>query len=337
MKIGNIDLSKEVMVVAEIGNNHEGNFRYAEKMIKLAAESGVHAVKFQTFKTEYFISINEKKRFSQLKSYELSYTQFEKLKKIAEKCGLIFLSTPFDLDSVLFLNDIVPAFKIASGDNTFFPLIESIAKTGKPIILSSGFADMKQIKKTKEYIENIWNENKIKQDIAVLHCVSEYPVDKQNANLKAINTMKEHLSCNIGYSDHTFGLDAAIIAVALGARIIEKHFTIDKNFSSFRDHSISADPDDMKNMVNKIKQTLLMLGNGEKVAQKNELNSLPLVRRSIAAKNDIPFNRPITKDDIIWVRPLNNALPPGKEHLVIGKISKKPIYRGDPITPELLK
>ena len=336
MKIGNIDLSKEVMIIAEIGNNHEGNYRNAEEMIKLASESGVHAVKFQTFKTEYYINIKDQKRYTQLKSYELSYKQFERLKNLAEQLGLIFLSTPFDLDSATFLNDIVPAFKISSGDNTFFPLIKYIAETGKPIILSTGYVDMAQIIETKNYITEIWSKNKIEQSLAILHCVSDYPVENEYANLKAIKSMKNLLSCEIGYSDHTIGIDAAIIAVTLGARIIEKHFTIDKNFSSFRDHSISADPDDMKNMVDKIKNTLEMLGTGEKVAQKNEVNSLSLVRRSITAKHDIPVNTIIKKSDITWVRP-HNGLSPGKEHLIIGKYSMRPISKGEPIIPEMLR
>jgi len=336
MKIGNIDLSKEVMIVAEIGNNHEGNYDIAKELISLAADAGVHAVKFQTFKTEHYVTSKDKKRFNQLKSYELSYTQFEKLSHFAAKLGLIFLSTPFDLASVDFLNNFVPVFKISSGDNTFYPLIDSIARTGKPIFLSSGFADLNQVKKTKDFIENVWKTNNIDQNLIVLHCVAEYPVKKKNANLKAIQTMKDYLSCDIGYSDHTIGVEAAVIAVALGAKVIEKHFTLDKNFSDFRDHNISADPDDMKKMVEKIKQTHEILGTGKKVIQQNELADLPFVRRSITATRDILANTSISKEDITWVRP-GDGLAPGNEHLVIGKVSKNQILKGDIITSDNLK
>ena len=145
--------------------------------------------------------------------------------------GILFISTPFDLESALFLNSIVDALKIASGDNNFYPLIEAIAETGEPIIMSTGFADIQQIIKSKTLIEKIWDQQDIVQDLAILHCVSAYPVELKYANLKAIQTLRESFDCTIGFSDHTLGINAAIVSVGLGARIIEKHFTLNKSFS----------------------------------------------------------------------------------------------------------
>ena len=175
MIINSTNTNEKVLIIAEIGNNHEGNFTLAEEMIGLAAEAGSDAVKFQTIIPERLVSVQQTERIKQLKQFQLSYDQFSKLAEVAKNEGVIFLSTPFDIDSALFLNDIVPAFKIASGDNDFFPLIEVIAKTGKPIIMSTGLMNLDEVKKSGLFIKNIWQENQIKQELALLHCVSSYP------------------------------------------------------------------------------------------------------------------------------------------------------------------
>jgi len=253
MKIKDINIRDKVLIIAEIGNNHEGSYSLAEDMIGLAEESGADAVKFQTFQTEHYLSVNDKERYKRLKSFELTFNEFEKLSNIAKELGILFISTPFDLESALFLNSIVDAMKISSGDNTFYPLIQSVAETGKPIIMSTGLVDIQQIMKSKTLIENIWAEKDIVQDLAILHCVSAYPVEAQYANLRAIQSLRESLDCTVGLSDHTIGTTSAIVSVALGARIIEKHFTIDKHFSDFRDHQISCDPQDMKQLVQSVR------------------------------------------------------------------------------------
>lgn len=335
MKIGDIDLYKDVLIVAEIGNNHEGSFSLAEEIVGRAAEAGINAVKFQTFRTELLVSSENKARFEQLKSFELTYDQFERLSKLAKEAGLIFMSTPFDLESAEFLNSIVPAFKISSGDNTFYPLIEKVAGFGKPIMLSTGLADMAQLRRAKALIERVWGDSHLEPGLAVLHCVSSYPVKTDQTNLRVITRLKEELRCTVGYSDHTIGIDAAVLAVALGARIIEKHFTIDKDFSDFHDHQLSADHVDMVKLVKRIKETLAMLGTGEKVIQQGELQVINSARRSIVARRDLPKGASIRWDDITWIRPLV-GLPPGSEHLVVGKSLSKPVRKGEAIIPEIL-
>ncbi|HWP95228.1 MAG TPA: N-acetylneuraminate synthase family protein [Syntrophomonadaceae bacterium] len=334
MKIDNYDLDKDVLIVAEIGNNHEGSYTLAEDMVGLAADAGVGAVKFQTYQTEFYVSKTDEARFSRLKAFELNFDEFERLSKVARHAGLIFLSTPFDIESAQFLNNIVPAFKIASGDNNFYPLINCVAHTLKPVILSSGLADMTQIRYTKALIEQVWSEHNTEQKLAILHCVTSYPVPTDQANLAAIRNLQSNLNCTIGYSDHTIGITAAVLSVALGARIIEKHFTIDKNYSDFRDHQISADPAEMKSLVDAVKQATVLLGSGEKVLQSSEKEVVTAVRRSIVSRRDLPAGKILSGNDITWVRPAG-GIAPGNESLLLGKEIKKAVSKGQMLTADI--
>ncbi len=255
MKIGSLDTQSQVIIIAEIGVNHEGDEKAAEKMIRLAAASGADIVKFQTFKVGRYVSpAYGQERLERLKKFELSFDAFRRLAGVAKEENVLFLSAALDLERARCLEEIVPAFKIASGDNDFFPLMRQTAQTGKPLIVSSGLADLEILKRAKECIEGIWRDLSITQEMAVLHCVSSYPVPPQEANLASIPFLKEKLGCVVGYSDHTLGLDAPLMAAAMGARIIEKHFTLDKNYSEFRDHRLSATPDELKNLVKKIRE-----------------------------------------------------------------------------------
>ena len=335
MRINHFDTDHKVLVIAEIGNNHEGNYALAEKMIILAAQAGADAVKFQTIVPDKLVSPSQKARMNQLKKFQLSYKEYEKLSKVAENENVLFFSTPFDIISAKFLNNLVPAFKISSGDNNFYPLIEQIAQFGKPIILSGGLADDRQLHYSKLFIENFWNNLNIKQEIAILHCVSCYPVSPDEANLSSISRMKHKLKCTIGYSDHTTGIDASIIAVALGARIVEKHFTIDKNYSDFHDHRLSADPEEFSRLVNKIHQTTVLLGNENIEYQPSEKKSFQNIRRSICASRALPEGSLLQWDDLTWLRPFC-GLSPGNECMVLGKKISKSINLGESIDINLL-
>src|SRR5437870_3741850 len=267
MQIGKVNLDNRVLIVAEIGNNHEGNFDAARELVNRAAECGVDGVKFQIFRTKYFVSDRDKARYDRLSSFELSNRQFEQLQKLAKSLGLIFLSTPLDLESAKFLEGLVDCYKIASGDNNFYPLIECVCKTGKPVVISSGLIDLEQIKKSTTFIKDQWRFLGIDQHLAVLHCVSSYPAPTAEVNLAAIPFLAHELKCPVGYSDHTIGAEACMIAVALGAQIIEKHFTLDKQYSDFRDHQLSADPPEMKQLVQQIARVCTMLGKPQKTVQ----------------------------------------------------------------------
>jgi len=332
MKIGNIDLDHEVLVVAEIGNNHEGSYTLAEELIGLAAEAGVGAVKFQTIIPAELVSSDQTERIKQLERFSLGYEQFERLAEVARREGVLFLSTPFDLESARFLEPLVPAYKIASADNTFFPLIEEVAKTGKPVLLSAGLANLDEITYARDFIFEIWNERGIFQELAILHCVTSYPTPNTDANLLAIVKLGK-LGVTVGYSDHTLAIEAAVISVALGARIIEKHFTLDKNYSDFRDHKLSADPAELALLVRRVKITEKLLGTGEKAITASEMQIKSQLRRSIAARVNLLQGKRLKWEHLCWVRP-GQGIPPGNEEEVLGKVLRRSVTRGELILPE---
>jgi N-acetylneuraminate synthase/N,N'-diacetyllegionaminate synthase len=332
MKIADFDLDRKVLVVAEIGNNHEGSYELAEKLIGLAAKAGADAVKFQTIVPDKLVAPDQKERIRQLNRFQFNHKQIRGLKKAADREKVIFLSTPFSIGAVAMLNDLVPAFKISSGDNNFLPLIAAVADTGKPILLSSGMAEMDEIEKTISFIRDRWGKSRIDDSrLAVLHCVVSYPTPPEEADLLAIRALQS-LGVTVGYSDHTLGIEAAVLSIALGARIVEKHFTINKHYSDFRDHQLSADPEDMKELVRRIKEATVFLGDGKKRVLECEKENIERVRRSIVA------NCPLHPGDIIdfghlnWVR-MGHGLPPGSEDVLIGRRVKQFIGEGQAILP----
>jgi sialic acid synthase SpsE len=324
-----------MFIVAEIGNNHEGDFGLAGEMIACAAETGVDAVKFQTIVPDRLVSPAETARLTQLERFRFSYDQFAALAEHARRAGITFLSTPFDIESVAALDPLVPAFKIASGDNDFLPLLGAVAKTGKPILMSTGLADMAQVRASKAHIEAVWRAAGIAGSLAVLHCVVAYPTRPEDANLCALRDLAG-LGCVTGYSDHTIGVDAAVLSVALGARVIEKHFTIDKNHSDFRDHKLSADPEEMAELVRRVRLAEMLVGTGGKRVLDCERAALQPVRRSIVAARDLAAGERLGWADFAWVRP-RNGLPPGAEERLVGGTLAVDIGRGTPILPEHLR
>jgi sialic acid synthase SpsE len=328
MQIGSCDLEERVLIVAEIGNNHEGNFEIAKDLVRKAAASGVAAVKFQTFNTEHYVSRSDAARFERLKSFELSHDQFNELAGLARSLGMLFISTPFDLQSAAFLENIVDAFKIASGDNNYYPLLAQVARSHKPIIVSTGASDLTQVARTVAFVKDQWMNLGVQGQLAVLHCVSSYPVPPEQANLRAIPFLAGNFDCTIGYSDHTQGIDAAVLAVGLGARLIEKHFTLDKNFSDFRDHQLSADPPEMGRLVQAVAQASSMLGQFGKTIQPCEEPALGAIRRSIVAGRDLPAQHRVALSDLTWIRPAG-GLAPGNEDQLIGKVLKRSVRFGE--------
>jgi N,N'-diacetyllegionaminate synthase len=336
MKISDFDTDKKVLIVAEIGNNHEGSYSLAEEMIVSAAEAGADAVKFQTIRAAHLVSRSDQRRLEQLKAFELSSDVFSRLKRVADKAEIIYISTPFDLGVVDFLSPLVAAFKISSGDNTFYPLIERVAETGKPIIMSCGLAGLPQLQYVRALIDKVWYDTGAGVEMAVLHCVTAYPVPRKDANLALIRVLQDELGCTVGYSDHTLGIDAAVASVAAGARIVEKHFTLNKHQSDYRDHQLSADPDDLALMVQKIREVEELLGPGEKRLLSCEQNLVLPVRRSIVAARDLKVGEAVVWEDISWTRPAG-GLQPGQEHLVLGRTLVRNIVQGHRIMSEDVK
>ncbi|MBT3906629.1 MAG: hypothetical protein HOB79_01455 [Rhodospirillaceae bacterium] len=334
MKLGSFNTNAEVLIIAEIGNNHEGDFDLARRLIDEAAEAGVQAVKFQTFIPEHYSSQLDSDRIAKLKGFQLSFEQFEQLADHARKAGQMFISTPFDLESARFLGGLADGIKIASGDNTFGPLIKTVAETNKPMIVSTGLADTAQVQNAAKLIQDTWDANGCTADLAILHCVASYPVPPKEANLAAIPILAAALNnVTIGYSDHTLGVDAPVLAVALGARIVEKHFTIDNNYSDFRDHQVSANPETLKEMVKRIKDTEVFLGSGAIGMEDCEQPIEAAIRRSIVAAHNLAAGHKILDTDITWVRP-GGGIPPGEEDRVLGKELTRAIKPGEMILSE---
>lgn len=329
MKIGRHNLDEEVLVVAEIGNNHEGSFALAEELIGKAAEAGVAAVKFQTFRSEHYVSHRDAERLARLKGFELSEAEFGRLADQARDAGLAFISTPFDLQSADLLGEIADAIKISSGDNTFYPLIERCAETGKPLIFSTGLSDAHTVLGAAGAISRVWAAREQDPGYAALHCVSSYPTTPDEANLSCISELARLLpEAVVGYSDHTLGVDASVIAVALGARVIEKHFTIRKDYSDFRDHQLSADPEELQALVRRVSECQMMLGDGGLAVRPSEEAVRTAIRRSIVTTRDVAAGAVLGSDDITWVRP-GGGLPPGAEAAVLGRVVRVDLPAGE--------
>lgn len=328
MKIGPVDLQERVFVVAEIGNNHEGSYALAEQMIGLAADAGVDAVKFQTFIPEHYVSFDQTERLQRLRKFALTSEQFRSLAAFAGTRGVQLFSTPFDLSSADGLATFCPAIKISSGDNNFFPLIERVASFRLPTILSTGVADLSDIEEARKRIMHLWSSQGHVGDLALLHCVSSYPTPAEAANLAAIRTLADKFKdCTIGYSDHTMGIEAAVLSVGLGARLIEKHFTIRKDFSDFRDHQLSADPAEMGELVRQVRRAEKLLGNGRKELAGVEIPAREALRRSIAASRHLRAGATIRADDLTWVRP-GGGLVPGQEARAVGRTLARDVVPG---------
>lgn len=333
MKIGNFDLAQEVLVIAEIGNNHEGDFALASEMIYAAASTGAQAVKFQTILPEKLVSAPQVARLEQLNRFAFSQDQFSQLADIAHKAGVMFMSTPFAPDVVSWLDNLVPAFKIASGDNNYDLLLKTVAAKGKPILLSTGMAGLPEINHACAVIESAWPERCGPAVIMLLHCVSAYPTLPEQAQLLAITTLAREIGRPVGYSDHTLGIDAAVLSVALGARAIEKHFTLSKSHSDFRDHALSADPQELTELVQQVRQAQLLLGVGGKIFQEVEKATAAGARRSIVAGASLPIGHVLTWEDLDWLRP-GGGLLPGQEDLLLGRRLIRSVEKGEMLFPE---
>ena len=297
---------KKTFIIAEIGNNHEGNFKLAKKLIHLAYKAKVDAVKFQTFNTEEFINKNEKKRFEKLKKFELTKKQFVELKNFAHSKKLKFISTPLDIKSADFLIQNSDIIKIASSDNNFFPMIDKIISSKKNIIISTGLINLKEIFFLRNRIYKLIGKKLAHERISFLHCVTSYPVKDKFANLNSVKYLIDKLNFVIGYSDHTLGLEAVAIATSMGAKIIEKHFTIDKNFSDHRDHFLSSDFKEMSEMVKKIRKIELLKGSYQKTIQKCEKTFLNSIRRAPYASKQINKGELLTLENTKFLRSRNS-------------------------------
>ena len=325
-------------VIAEAGVNHNGDFELAKRMISEAKIAGADAVKFQTFKAENLVSVHAPKaeyqlqntdlRESQqemLKRLELSYEQFESLNRYAKELEIDFLSTPFDEESIEFLRSLkMPCFKIPSGEITNFPYLLKIATTQIPIIMSTGMSTMKEIKEALQVFDTYDRKN-----IILLHCNTQYPTPYQDVNLKVMDTLRQQLGVAVGYSDHTLGIEVPIAAVAMGAVVIEKHFTLDRNMEG-PDHKASLEPKELADMVKAIRNIERALGTEEKIPSPSELKNRDIARKSIVARTDIRKGEIFTEHNIITKRP-GDGISPMKWHQVIGQTAIRDFKKDEKI------
>jgi sialic acid synthase SpsE len=288
---------KKTFIIAEIGNNHEGSLKNAFRLIDEAAKAKVDAIKFQTFDTNLFIHPSEQLSYQKFKKFQFSKNDFVKLFKYVKKKKLYLASTPFDIKSAIFLKEYIDIFKIASGDNNFYDLINLVINFKKPTLISNGFLS---ITESLNLIKRIKSLNK---NICLLHCVASYPVKNYCASLLNIKKLIAKSKIPIGYSDHTVGTTASLLAVALGAKVIEKHFTLSNNFSLFRDHKLSLNPKDMSFLVEEIRKADEMLKYKTEKFIDNEENIYPFARRSLYFRNAVKKGQFIKKNDLIFLRP----------------------------------
>jgi N,N'-diacetyllegionaminate synthase len=323
-------MSKQTIIIAEAGVNHNGDLNLAKQLIDEAVNAGVDYIKFQSFKAEKLVSPDAKKanyqivnindgdnsQLEMLKKLELSDDNHIELISYCKEKGINFFSTAFDVDGVNYLNQLsLPLFKIPSGEITNFPYLKAVALCRKPTIMSTGMSTEDEI---EQAISVLIKHGLTKNQISLLHCNTEYPTPMKDVNLKAMLTIKDKFGVNIGYSDHTLGIEVPIAAVALGATIIEKHFTLNRNLPG-PDHIASLEPDELKLMVQAIRNIELAIsGNGIKAPSESEINNIAIARKSIHISNDLPSGHIITESDLIALRP-GDGISPMVWETIIGK------------------
>jgi N,N'-diacetyllegionaminate synthase len=313
-------MKEKVLIIAEAGVNHNGDINLAKELIDVAADAGVDYVKFQTFNSKKLVSKNAQKAAYQkqntnnqmesqlvmLQKLELSKEAHYELIAYCATKNIKFLSTGFDLESIQFLNDLnIDLFKVPSGEITNLPYLRKIGELGKPVIISTGMANMDEI---EDALKLILKAGTSLCNVTILHCNTEYPTPMCDVNLKAMLTIKEKFKVDVGYSDHTLGIEIPIAAVALGAKVIEKHFTLDKNMEG-PDHKASLEPNELKAMIAAIRNIEKALGNGIKEPSPSEMKNKPIARKSIVANKSIKKGELFSEQNITIKRPGNGICP----------------------------
>lgn len=330
----------DVIIIAEAGVNHNGSVTLAKKMIEEAAAAGADYIKFQTFKTESLVTINsrtanyqahncgEDSQYEMLKKLELSFDDFRSLKDYCRQCGIGFLSTPFDEESLAFLLSLgMDYIKVPSGEITNLPLLLKIASSGVPVIISTGMSDMADI---ENVLKLFYKQGYTTDKITLLHCNTQYPTPFKDVNLLAMISLRKIFKVNTGYSDHTVGIEVSLAAAALGASIIEKHFTLDRQLKG-PDHIVSLNPEELKRLVASVRNISEALGSEEKFVTDSERENMAVARKSIVAKRAIKKNETFTEENLTVKRP-GSGLSPMLWDSVIGMQASRDFLPDDLIT-----
>lgn len=328
----------KIFVIAEAGVNHNGDIEIAKRLIDAAVEAGADAVKFQTFKAEQLVCRDAKKAEYQLATTDQSETQYDMLKKLelttetheilmkyCDQKNIMFLSTPFDIESINFLSKLgVQIYKIPSGEITNLPYLREVGKHRQKTILSTGMSSMDEVKAAVDVLQKAGAN-----DIILLHCNTQYPTPITDVNLLAMVRMREELGLPVGYSDHTQGIEIPIAAAALGAVVIEKHFTLDRSMEG-PDHKASLEPDELQAMVSSIRKVEKAMGDGIKKPTSSELSNMAVARKSIVAKCDIRTGELFTKDNLTTKRP-GTGISPLRWDEIIGTAAKRDYVKDEMI------
>lgn len=332
----------KTLIIAEAGVNHNGDLEMARRLVEIAAQSGADFVKFQTFKADrlvtrqaakadyqYQLTAEDESQYEMIQRLELTLEMHVELIEHCERHGIRFLSTGFDIESLDLLAGLgTPLFKIPSGEITNLPYLQHIGRMGKPVILSTGMADMAEIGAALQVLEQAGTS---RQRITVLHCNTEYPTPMRDVNLRAMLSIRDTYGVEVGYSDHTAGIDVPIAAVALGATVIEKHFTLDRNLPG-PDHQASLEPSELKAMVAAIRNIELAMGDGVKSPSASEAKNIPIARKSLVAARTIRSGETFTLDSLAVKRP-GTGISPMRLYEMLGRVARRDFQADELIEP----
>ena len=327
------------LLIAEIGGNHQGDFEYAKKLTQLAIDANVDYIKFQIYSGDMLVSqIESPVRNSHFKKFELTKDQHIQLAEMIKKAGIKYTSSVWDLDSMKWIDSYMDFYKIGSGDLTAYPVLKKIAKTGKPIVLSTGLSTEKEVLETVKYIQSVNDVYLDKEMLAILQCTSMYPINPDQANLDVIKTYKSKTGLTVGYSDHTIGKKALSYAFAMGAQILEFHFTDNNKNRDFRDHLVSLDLNDVDELIKEITLIRDLKGSGEKKPTTSEIDSghLKSFRRSVYPSRDIKKGEILNDENLTVLRPVSGIDAREFDNL-IGKTLTQDVIKHQRLDLNLIK
>ncbi|MBI3114140.1 MAG: N-acetylneuraminate synthase family protein [Rhodospirillales bacterium] len=328
MQLFGKDLDRDVVIIAEIGVNHEGSLEAALNLLRLARKAGADAAKFQTFTPERYASASDPARLERVRGFDLGEKGFRRLAGEAAKHAFPIFSTAVSEDVVPLLAELFPAIKIASGDIDFEPVIRVAAATGKPVILSTGLATTAEVDAAVGWFKDEAGTDDVRDRLILMHCVSAYPAPIEEINLLSIPYLAERTGLRVGYSNHAIGPEACLAAVALGAPVIETHFTDRKTGRDFRDHALSCDPDDLKRLVEAASRVRAGLGRRGKERRPSEASNVKAFRKGVVAARDLKAGHVIGRDDLMFARPATEFAS-GEVRRVIGARLKGPVKKGE--------
>jgi N,N'-diacetyllegionaminate synthase len=338
MKLFGKNTEKDLIVIAEVGVNHEGSITKAKELINLAKESGADAVKFQSYTPERYITAMDEERYKRVKKFSLNENDLIDLKKYAKNLNIPIFSTAVTEDWVEILSKHFDTIKIASGDLNFKPVIDLALKTNKKIILSVGGGNKDEIKRTIDWCKEYSRDISLEDRLVLMHCVAAYPVPIDEANILNMSWLKKTFGLVTGYSNHVIGANACLAAVALGAQVIEVHFTDNKRDRTFRDHALSFEPKDLSEFIKIAKDIKLSIGREVSFRPKSEINNLVAMRKGVIVKKNMKAGDIISEEDLLYSRPtshgnINKPVHEIKEYL-LGKTLQSDIKKYFPIKNE---